>query len=136
MNRKFIGCLLGAYITYLMSPQQDELRWGLTIFVLTGFLWITQAIPMSVTALMVPALAAITGLLPFTRALSSFANPIIFLFLGGFALAAALKEQGLDKALAIFVLKLSKGYVFRSVFFCLQQQLFFRCGLAIPPPPQ
>ncbi|MCV4714592.1 SLC13 family permease, partial [Escherichia coli] len=42
-------------------------------------------------------------------ALASFAHPIIFLFLGGFALAAALQRQGLDRALAVAVLRLAAG---------------------------
>jgi sodium-dependent dicarboxylate transporter 2/3/5 len=42
-------------------------------------------------------------------ALKSFANPIIFLFLGGFGLAAALSAQGLDKYIAGHVIRLAQG---------------------------
>src|SRR5690606_21011265 len=42
-------------------------------------------------------------------ALSSFADPIIFLFSGGFALASALSTQGLDKAIAALVLNFARG---------------------------
>lgn len=44
-----------------------------------------------------------------SQALSHFANPIIFLFLGGFALAAALNAQGLDKAIASKVLDVAQN---------------------------
>jgi len=43
------------------------------------------------------------------EAMANFANPIIFLFLGGFALAAALHKQALDERIASLVLKAAKG---------------------------
>src|SRR5690606_27284276 len=90
-------------------PVNDETRRGLGLFVFIGSLWVTQALHLVVTALLVPLLAAILGLMPVQEGLSSFANPTIFLFMGGFALAAALATHGLDRALALFVLRLSKG---------------------------
>jgi sodium-dependent dicarboxylate transporter 2/3/5 len=68
-----------------------------------------------VTALLVPLLAAAAGLMSLREALVSFAHPIIFLFLGGFALAAALQQQGLDRALAQAVLRLAAGHRSRAV---------------------
>jgi len=52
-------------------------------------------------------LAVLTGLTDLRTALASFAHPIIFLFMGGFALAAALHRQGLDRRLALAVLRLT-----------------------------
>jgi len=46
---------------------------------------------------------------------SHFANPIIFLFLGGFALAAALHKQNIDELIAKIVLKTSKNNVLVSI---------------------
>ncbi|MBC7203656.1 MAG: DASS family sodium-coupled anion symporter, partial [Pusillimonas sp.] len=88
---------------------------GLGLFVFIAALWITQALNLVITALMVPLLAAISGLMPLKAGLSSFANPTIFLFMGGFALAAALATHGLDRALALFVLRFSKGHQFWAV---------------------
>lgn len=76
--------------------------------------WITEAIPIPVTSLL-PAvilpLFHVTGvsagkLYPFDmkNSLISYANPIIFLFLGGFLLAAALRKCGLDKRITLFIL--------------------------------
>jgi sodium-dependent dicarboxylate transporter 2/3/5 len=104
-----IGCLALAALAYGIAPPPENLRTGLALFVLIGGLWMTQALHLSVTALLVPLLAVLTGLMDLRTALASFAHPIIFLFLGGFALAAALQRQGLDRALAVAVLRLAAG---------------------------
>jgi di/tricarboxylate transporter len=104
-----LGCLVLAALVYGSAPPPDTLRTGLALFVLIGGLWMTQALHLSVTALLVPLLAALTGLMDLRTALASFAHPIIFLFLGGFALAAALHRQGLDRMLALAVLRLAAG---------------------------
>ncbi|RPH41715.1 MAG: SLC13/DASS family transporter [Burkholderiales bacterium] len=109
------GCLLLAALVHRAVPGPDALRAGLAVFVLIGGLWTTQALHLSVTALLVPLLAVLTGLLDLRAALASFAHPVIFLFLGGFALAAALQQQGLDRRLASAVLRLSAGRRGRAV---------------------
>ena len=95
------GCLALAALVYAGAPPPDPLRTGLALFALIGSLWMTQALHLSVTALLVPLLAVLTGLMDWRSALAPFAHPIIFLFLGGFALAAALQRQGLDRVLAV-----------------------------------
>ena len=94
---------------YTLAPSAEPLRTGLALFALIGSLWMTQALHISVTALLVPLLCVLTGVFTVKEALASFANPVIFLFLGGFALAAALARHGLDRALAIGVLRLARG---------------------------
>ncbi len=102
-------CVLLAAGVFAVVPGPDSLRTGLALFALIGSLWVTQALHLSVTALLVPLLAALGGLLSVPAALAPFAHPVIFLFLGGFALAAALQHQGLDRALARRVLRLAHG---------------------------
>lgn len=104
-----LACLALSALVYAIAPAPDALRIGLAIFVLIGGLWMTQALHLSVTALLVPLLAVLAGLMDPRTALASFAHPIIFLFLGGFALAAALQRQGLDQVLARGVLGLAAG---------------------------
>lgn len=77
---------------------------GLALLATIAWLWVSEALHVSVTALLVPLLAAVTGLLPFDEALRQFAAPVIFLFLGGFALAAGLHRQGLDVRIAAWVI--------------------------------
>jgi sodium-dependent dicarboxylate transporter 2/3/5 len=103
------ACLALATLTVIWVQGPPELKAGLGLFVLIGGLWITQALHMTVTALLVPLLAAVASLMTPAQALSSFAHPIIFLFLGGFALAAALHRHGLDRWLSLRVLGLARG---------------------------
>jgi sodium-dependent dicarboxylate transporter 2/3/5 len=106
---RVLGCLALAALVYAAVPQPGPLRSGLALFTLIGGLWMTQALHLSVTALLVPLLAVLAGLIDVRTALGSFAHPVIFLFMGGFALAAALQRQGLDRALALTVLRLAAG---------------------------
>ena len=104
-----LACVAVAALVHAVAPPPDALRTGLAIFVLIGGLWLTQALHLSVTALLVPLLAVLTGLMDLRTALAPFAHPVIFLFLGGFALAAALQQQGLDRAMALAVMRLAAG---------------------------
>lgn len=110
-----LGCLAAAAAVHAAAPPPDALRAGLALFVLIGGLWMTQALHLTVTALLVPLLAALAGLMDLRAALASFAHPVIFLFLGSFALAAALQQQGLDRALAAAMLRAAGGRRARAV---------------------
>ncbi|WP_019530493.1 SLC13 family permease [Dasania marina] len=98
-----------ALTVYWGSGLEPALAKGLAILSLIAILWVTEAIHITATALLVPIVAAISGVLSIDEALVSFADPIIFLFLGGFALAAAMRKQGLDQWLALHVIKLARG---------------------------
>ncbi|MEP4809157.1 MAG: DASS family sodium-coupled anion symporter, partial [Luteolibacter sp.] len=77
-----------------------SVRLGLAFFACIACLWMTEALPLAITALLVPVLGAAMGLTDIKSSLVSFAHPLIFLFFGGFALAATLSAQGLDRWLA------------------------------------
>lgn len=106
---RLAACLVPAGLVLVLGPDPQPLRLGLALLALVGMLWLTQALDITVTALLVPLLAALAGLLEPKAALAAFANPIIFLFLGGFALATALQAHGLDRALAHWVLRRAGG---------------------------
>ena len=70
------------------------------VMALVVVLWVTEALPMAVSALLVPTLAIVLGIAPARVALASFADPIIFLFIGSFMLAEAMFVHGVDRRLA------------------------------------
>ncbi|WKE67207.1 DASS family sodium-coupled anion symporter [Gallaecimonas kandeliae] len=109
-----IAVALGAFLLSA-GPLGGQIDAGLAILVLVGVLWVTEALPVTITALLVPVLAALLHVLDVKSAMANFANPIIYLFLGGFALASALKEQGLDRAMASAVMRLAGGRFWLSV---------------------
>jgi sodium-dependent dicarboxylate transporter 2/3/5 len=63
-------------------------------------LWITEALPLAVTALIGPVLAIVLGIVPARTAFAPFADPIIFLFIGSFMLAEAMFVHGIDRRIA------------------------------------
>lgn len=67
-------------------------------------LWITEAVPLPVTALLGPTLCVLLGIGPAKEVFRSFADPIIFLFLGSFLLAEAMLHHGLNRRIAFQVL--------------------------------
>lgn len=107
--------LAAAALAWWAAPADAPVRAGLAIFTLAAALWLTQALPLAATALLVPLLAVLTGIQAPAPALAPFASPILFLFLGGFALAAALQQHGLAQALASRVLQMAGGRRARAV---------------------
>ncbi|WP_442906982.1 DASS family sodium-coupled anion symporter [Helicobacter sp. MIT 11-5569] len=103
-------------ILYYLLPYSRNENLGICLLVFVGILWLTEAMHVSLTALLVPVLSILLGLQDTNAALSTFANPIIFLFFGGFALATALHMQELDKLIAQKLIILAKGRVKVAVF--------------------
>jgi sodium-dependent dicarboxylate transporter 2/3/5 len=63
-------------------------------------LWVTEALPLAVTALIGPTLAIVLRVAPARVAFAPFADPIIFLFIGSFMLAEAMFVHNLDRRIA------------------------------------
>ncbi|MGL6170610.1 MAG: SLC13 family permease, partial [Vibrio sp.] len=101
---------------YHWLPYGSNVVLGLSMLVFIAVLWLTEALHVTVTAILVPVLAVLLGIFDTQAALNNFANPIIFLFLGGFALAATMHHQGLDKVIAEKVLTLAYGKMNVAVF--------------------
>lgn len=73
-----------AYVLYAFLPFEPLANKGLALLSFIGILWLTEAIHVTATAILVPLLALFIGIPDFNTkaALTSFANPIIFVFLG------------------------------------------------------
>ena len=70
------------------------------ILALMFVFWVTEALPVAVTAMLGPTLAVILRIAPAKEAYAPFADPIIFLFIGSFMLAEAMYVHHLDRRLA------------------------------------
>jgi sodium-dependent dicarboxylate transporter 2/3/5 len=68
--------------------------------------WVSEALPLPVTALLGVVLCVLLGVAEATEALSSFADPIISLFIGSFILAEGMVIHGLDRRFALRILSL------------------------------
>ena len=120
------------FLLYLL-PFETKVNQGLAILVFIAILWLSEALHVTITAILIPILAVATGLINTSKALTGFADPNIFLFFGGFALAATMHYQELDKIIAQRILLLAKGNFALSVLYIFQPLHFCRCGLAILP---
>lgn len=102
-----------AYLIYWLLPFDANANKGLAFLVFIAILWLSEAIHTTITALMVPVIAVLLNIPEMTpkSSLAAFANPIIFLFFGGFALAAALQIQKIDRKIAILLIRLSGGHL-------------------------
>lgn len=96
-------------LLYNFLPFEQGINTGFSVLIFIAILWLTEAIHISITAILVPILAVTLGIFETKSAMSNFANPIIYLFFGGFVLAAALNHQGIDRLIAQKVLTASKG---------------------------
>lgn len=68
--------------------------------------WVTEAVPIAATALLPMALLPVLGVMDITEAAAPYANPVIYLFFGGFVLATAFERCGLHRRLALRLLTL------------------------------
>jgi sodium-dependent dicarboxylate transporter 2/3/5 len=62
--------------------------------------WVTEVIPLAVTALLIAPALVVLGISPAKQAFSAYADPILFLFVGSFFAAAAMARHGLDRRIA------------------------------------
>lgn len=66
--------------------------------------WMTEALPLSATALLPFIVLPLTGVADAARTASSYYSPILFLFIGGAFLALAIERTGLHHRLALFIM--------------------------------
>lgn len=69
--------------------------------------WITEGVPIPVTALLPIVLLPAMGIRSPAEASSPYASPIVFLFMGGFVLALALERWQLHRRIALSIVRLT-----------------------------
>ena len=102
--------------TVLYLPIFDNVlaQRALSLLLFAALLWITEAIPLALTGLLIPIIAVFMKLADPTDAFKQFAHPIIFLFMGGFVLAGALSQHLLDRFIAEKLVAFAKGNFYKS----------------------
>jgi sodium-dependent dicarboxylate transporter 2/3/5 len=107
-RRRTAGLFLGPAILLILLmaplPIAAPAHRLAAILAMMVVLWVTEALPLAVTALIGPLLAIVLRVVPARGAFAPFADPIIFLFIGSFMLAEAMFVHGLDRRIAFSAL--------------------------------
>jgi solute carrier family 13 (sodium-dependent dicarboxylate transporter), member 2/3/5 len=98
------GPLLCAAILLLPSGLPAAAQRVAAVLVLMIVLWMTEALPLPVTALVGPTLCVMLGVGTAQTVFAPFADPVIFLFIGSFILAEGMIVHRLDRRLAFSAL--------------------------------
>jgi len=88
-------------IVAALAPEAASLA---VIVAVVIVLWVTEALPLAVTALLGAVACVLAGVAPAAEVFRPFADPLIFLFIGAFVLAEGIRVHGLDRRLAYAVL--------------------------------
>ncbi|MDN3556608.1 SLC13 family permease [Halomonas maura] len=82
----------------------SDARWVATIATLMAVWWMTEAIPLSATALLPIVLIPMLTARTVGEATAPYASSIVFLFLGGFLIAIAMEKWNLHRRIALLTL--------------------------------
>ncbi len=110
-RHRLIGLFAGplAGLVVFLSPAPEGLSqqgwWTAAVGIWMAVWWMTEALPLAVTALLPLILFPFLGLRELDATAPSYAHPLVFLFLGGFMLARAMRVWALDRRLALTVLR-------------------------------
>ena len=126
----FIALL--AFYTFLYLPifENQKAQQAFALLIMVAILWVTEAIPLPLTSLMIPVIAIFMQLVSPKEGFKEFANPIIFLFMGGFVLAGALSRHSLDKMLAHKLINLARGNFYRSAVLLMFATSMIACWVS------
>jgi len=112
----FLGLVaFGAMIAFF--TLQQSLMVAAIVLMVT--LWTNEGLPLAVVSLLPIVLFPASGVLSTKEAAVNYANPIIYLFLGGFLIAIAVEKTGLHKIIANKMLGLfpssARGIIFALI---------------------
>ncbi len=101
LSGPFLGALVAGML-YLTFGLPMSITAGMVTWMLTW--WLSEAIPMAITALLPILILSSTGILPIHECYKEYSDRFVFLFLGGFLLSLSFEKWKLHERLSIFIL--------------------------------
>ncbi|HMP78894.1 MAG TPA: DASS family sodium-coupled anion symporter [Pirellulaceae bacterium] len=112
LTPKRIGLILGPMLFLLLLCLEPfalgrDANWVLAVAFWMVTWWVTEAVPLPVTALLPMLVFPLLGVRSLEAAAKPYGSPIVFLFFGGFMLALGLEEHLLHKRMALNIIRFS-----------------------------
>lgn len=128
LNKRTIGMLMGPilFLVCILLPTPEsmveaaveygvqanvekapQIALGTLLWVLIW--WVTECVPLGIAALLPPLVFSMSRILPWKTTLTAFTDPIIWIFMAGFVLAAAFRKWDLDRRIAVRLGSIYRG---------------------------
>ncbi len=98
--------LLFLFFPQILSKEKPVIAYMAGTAILMAIWWMTEIIPLAVTALIPVALFPLLGIMNGKTVAATYFNHLIFLFIGGFLIALAMEKWHLHKRIALRILML------------------------------
>ncbi len=124
-KKESVGLVLGPllFVATVLAPFPDSMAKAAADYSVPAFApqlalgtmlwmivwWVTECVPLGITGMIAPLVFTISGILTIREAVQNFADPIIWIFISGFILAASFQRWGLDRRIAYSLAILYRG---------------------------
>ena len=108
---------LGLGLGLAYAGQPSDICWTAGVTLLCAVWWISEAVPIPVTALVPFAVFPLVGVLTPAEVGQAYGSPLILLYLGGFMLSTAMEKSGAHRRLALGMVNTFGGAGDRGVVF-------------------
>lgn len=103
--------------TFVPLGIERNIQYMLGIFLCISLMWAFESLPLPITSLLAPALLVLYDVFPTgpnlpspaEQAFAPFADPVVYVILGGLIIAEAFRRNGIDKRLSLYLISKSKG---------------------------